>query len=378
MADLVILGNGFDLSVGMKTSYKDFFSIDTPDNGRSRIISYPGKNEVRSYNYSFWDIVFRKLMIHCYKIENWYDVEDTIYQLIRVINSSNFLNHGYVFELYKSYKSKNPGQDSKSYPEGFSAIKADLAFYCEEKFRGTTVESFIGFLFNELRIFESEFSKYIEYVDSINGSKTDEAIAIKIAHLLYKGNSIRDKRAALQEDFIRASEGKPVSTNESSILSFNYTRLKDRITVFNIVNVHGLAKDGDIIFGIDDTKEIPPTSPLYKFTKTSRIMSSQQTDLKKSHQILPESIESISFYGHSLNPFDYSYFQSIFDHYDIYRSSVMLKFYYSKYKDDAKDEQLDRIIRLMKKYGSTMDNKDHGENLIHKLILENRLSLIEI
>ena len=32
----------------------------------------------------------------------------------------------------------------------------------------------------------------------------------------------------------------------------------------------------------------------------------------------------------------------------------------------------------MNAYGSTMDNKDHGKNLMHKLLLEGRLSVKEL
>ena len=37
-----------------------------------------------------------------------------------------------------------------------------------------------------------------------------------------------------------------------------------------------------------------------------------------------------------------------------------------------------RVTALLSAYGETMDNKDHGKNLIHKLILEGRLAIVEI
>ena len=33
------------------------------------------------------------------------------------------------------------------------------------------------------------------------------------------------------------------------------------------------------------------------------------------------------------------------------------------------------VVRLLTKYGETLDNADHGRNLIHKLLLEGRLAV---
>ena len=83
---------------------------------------------------------------------------------------------------------------------------------------------------------------------------------------------------------------------------------------------------------------------------------------------------TIKFYGHSLNEADYSYFQSIFDYYNLYGNArVALVFYYSK-----GFEQTDSIYRLINTYGTTLPNKAQGKNLMHKLLLENRLKIIEI
>ena len=100
-------------------------------------------------------------------------------------------------------------------------------------------------------------------------------------------------------------------------------------------------------------------------------------DTNNPNNILPKNdgtpIE-IKFYGHSLSEADYSYFQSIFDYYHIYdNSNVSLLFYYSEGY-----EQIDSIYKLINDYGKTMINQDQGKNLIHKLLLENRLKIIKL
>lgn len=72
-------------------------------------------------------------------------------------------------------------------------------------------------------------------------------------------------------------------------------------------------------------------------------------------------------------------FQSIFDYYNIYESDINVTFYYVDYdKKMAFTNQMEGVINLMKKYGHTMGNKNHGKNLLHKLSLEGRLKIQEV
>ena len=36
------------------------------------------------------------------------------------------------------------------------------------------------------------------------------------------------------------------------------------------------------------------------------------------------------------------------------------------------------VIELMNDYGNTASNKSRGKNLLHKLILENRIKIVEV
>ena len=77
---------------------------------------------------------------------------------------------------------------------------------------------------------------------------------------------------------------------------------------------------------------------------------------------------------------DYSYFESIFDQYDIFHSDVKLKFYY--YKGNSEEEArknerevMRKVVNLVTSYGLTL-RKEHGENIINKMMLEQRLTII--
>ena len=93
-----------------------------------------------------------------------------------------------------------------------------------------------------------------------------------------------------------------------------------------------------------------------------------------SHQI-----KQIVFFGHSLGPADYSYFQSVFDYLNIYENNVKIIFGFSPYGDLSVDAaahvQESRVAALFDEYGKSMDNQAHENNLLHKLLFENRLSI---
>ena len=155
-------------------------------------------------------------------------------------------------------------------------------------------------------------------------------------------------------------------------------------------NVHGRL-DGEIIFGIDG-KGLMDDSSAIPFTKTFRVLNSG----KSADGILfwtctssnvDRATDVIKFYGHSLGEADYSYFQALFDGVDIYESHTKLIFYYRPWKQGDGTKVTDqkaricisgKVTKLMTAYGATLDNKDHGENLLHKMLLEGRLIIKQI
>lgn len=222
----------------------------------------------------------------------------------------------------------------------------------------SSTKKLYGFLYTELLRFEDHFKGYL----SNEVSKTNSYLA--------KANERIDK----------------LTNNErTNILSFNYTSpFKDSSNIVNFRNVHG-DLDHHCIIGIDQVSingngNRDDDEYNYRFTKTYRIMQ-LASDRQEKH-ILNKNIKSIVFYGHSLAAADYSYFQSIFDFYSIYDSDVTLVFYYSVYDKNKKEEiiktQFDSIRKLLLEYGDTLDNKDHGKNLLHKLLLEDRLIIKEL
>ncbi|WP_420844023.1 AbiH family protein [Lentilactobacillus parakefiri] len=174
------------------------------------------------------------------------------------------------------------------------------------------------------------------------------------------------------------------------MISFNYTLPflynKDSSNFLQVYkNVHGhidnrifnkteKGETSSIIFGID-SQGINSKSPEYKFTKTYRTLD---TTYKTVKDLLNHNISEIIFYGHSLNKSDFSYFMAVFDNFDIYNNTKLsLTFAYNSTVPHDKIDKFNQVSNLMFEYGRTLNN-NHGNNLLHKLIIEGRISLKDI
>lgn len=180
------------------------------------------------------------------------------------------------------------------------------------------------------------------------------------------------------------------------ILNFNYTSIiTNKINNFSKSddfmasvlerNIHGKLDDEnhDIIFGID-SKEVNSKSPAYQFTKTYRVMRQSISNTVLDIIRIRNDYDYIYFYGHSLGEQDYSYFQSIFDIINLYSGKTVLRFLYSPYHKEPNENIIyeqnftANVAKLIESYGESFETeKIKGKNLLHRLILENRLEIIE-
>lgn len=413
-SQLLILGNGFDLHCGLQSSYKDFFQSTILDTIGERFSLL----HIKAKSLGFWEALLLEYCKTYGNIDyNWCDIETIIKDTILSIGNNN---KGIAFNALENVKrNEDPNDVIKTINdpiEKFVYQKCMSIYYSFDRRKiysnNEAFSSLIDYFLKELHKFERKFCKYIknQIVNPYNEKEVNEQYIVNAMNLLktltgftdLKYDSIHDiieqqdeddceeplpttNQPSCQEIYILSKEFNNLySTN---ILSFNYTALFDILQVnspclYN--NVHGKlcthpcaenCTDCNIIFGIDDTviQSQDDDSGLYKFSKTYRKMLNSDAGT----HILPSKdnqLIEIKFYGHSLNEADYSYFQSIFNYYNLYENNnVSLIFYYSNGY-----EQTDKVYRLINTYGKTLSNKDQGKNLTHKLLLENRLKIVEI
>ncbi len=411
-SQLVILGNGFDLQCGLKSRYEDFF--------KSSILNASSENSghpaIRKDCSGFWEtLLFGYYIQYGDKDYKWCDIEaiikDTLLNIINVEFNSAFIC---------VYNKRDPIEDARHIDD---EIRRYLFKYC-----ATTLYSFLTQtqdfseqkmlsclmrnLLQELKNFERRFCNYIK--DCIMNSRKENQLntdyIINAVNLLKKITGFSNRNFVVLGDIIHkelkefeeiiSPSQSTITIREANvlskeflnlkhthILSFNYTNIFDILDVkspFLYSNVHGKLCNSqcnescslsNIIFGIDDNiiQSQSKDTELQLFSKTYRKMFNTNTPTS----ILPPNDDTpvtLKFYGHSLSAADYSYFQSIFDYYNLYsNSNISLNFYYSE-----RHEQTDAIYRLINIYGKSLSNKEQGKNLIHKLLLENRLNIIKI
>ncbi len=360
---LLIIGNGFDLECGLRSRFIDFFSSRIKTSQRdftvddNDVASTP--EELVSAFPTIWDLILRDK-----QDANWFDIEKTIEMWVS----------GITPEITKIPNWCNL-QHRRDYPTNKTQV--NIGSYCKgrlSKFDEYISEDrVLALLVDDLHLLEKQFASYLR-----EQTYTSKPVGEQNAN--YHQTACGNLQTLLSESL----PSDPEQLLSYSVLSFNYTGpfaissngIGQRVAY---TNIHGLCREGEeIIFGIDG-KENLVYEIARPFTKTYRLLSLGGPNAR---DVVRSDTRCIKLYGHSLSDADYSYFQAIFDAVHLYSSDVSLVFFYRCF--DEKDplihrsEMMNKVVSLLTAYGATLENRDHGKNLIHKLLLEGRLSVQEI
>ena len=398
-SQVLVLGNGFDLQCGLKTRFEDFMQtriakvkkiedmLSSSEAIPSITVQRPDGHELYGSNLSYflwgenltvWDFI----LLEDKQQRAWYDVEECIKDWVDY-SSPSASSRPHIRQICDAFV--KPNKDH--WPDLHGPIKADqcVPAYAVDLYSWNgQPNSLLDILFNQLYYFEVSFAGYIK-----NQIRFNDCYSSRVDNLLSCLANDEMPERVLGMD---AAGGRYLASPESTnILDFNYTepvkpRWEYRPTC---LNVHGLAYEQNIVFGIDGTN-ISPEQECYaeivKFTKTYRIMA--LNSIPHPSLVLPylssdpdSATGTIKFFGHSLAEADYSYFQAIFDEVSLYESNTRLIFYYNKKRpggENAQEEMFEKVNHLITTYGQTLDNKNHGRNLLHKLLLEGRLIIKQV
>lgn len=372
MEELYILGNGFDLYLGLKTKYSDYFKNRKISEEFFEKIKLIFKNSIGSYNYDARGKVYAvfnydEALLNMQIIQLYKDIEKNLFYLYLIFLKKCDLNWNevesnilpFIRDTSKIFELKMEtilGNIEKN--EMYKYLLIAKVIIKDRKNL-----NFLDFMMEQLNLFEKDFGNYI---GSLELKEKNENRLINIFRTTCRKKIINFNYSIFLQDLI--DRYKDIAFSEIEIAR----RIK---SIESIVNIHGDFKNP--IFGIDSHNS---EEQFQNFTKTSRILNNDTVgnfELPK-----PEKLGTINFFGHSLSEADYSYFQSLFDYYDIYSSNIKLNFMYSEYdKNDltrAKRETHNNVVKLMNNYGEKLENKDKGKNLLHKLLIENRIKLINV
>ncbi len=365
---ILIIGNGFDLQCNLKSRFKDYFELSEVEDKLTKLENWVIKSafviDSKIKEGYFSDITIIDLLMMNDGYDNWFDVENKVKELVYgeknnwfsrfndIIGSADKVFHDRVKELL--IESAKKVEESKTKLMALHLFSDDFYEY-KTKSKIKTKKEANRFLYEQLMKFEFNFTKYL--IKTLNENSNYESAA---------------------RGLINAIQYTP-DCGFNGIFSFNYSR-PNVLNDYAAINIHGTLESSKIIIGIDGSEKDYDTDSFY-FTKSYRIMSNSD-ECKTNGFKLPDELERITFYGHSLNLQDYAYFQSIFDKYDIYNSEIHLNFCYSIYEktraEEITNEYYNRISALIDRYGKSFDNLSKGKNLFTKLLLENRIKIIEI
>ena len=382
LKQLIVLGNGFDLASGLKSTYYDFFDY---------IYGQPIVNNTNSNN--FWYKIFQN-----YKedtIEDWADIEEQI--LVQLKNIEYLYNEKILIEGRGDSETSSLAESEHKENNIPNNLYVTLEFLLPYFVKVRSEKTTQNILKKQLLILEDDFRKYLL---SITKENADDRIYYKYymkSKVLNKYIQLCNSSESHNSDLVSKLENttifnhspqikkfdetlseiyKEKNSNENLVLTFNYTKVWD---VENVRNIHGDLDNGNIIFGIDYDKlnNNFKKAPI-EFSKSYRVL---ENGLISTFDISSD-IDIIKIYGHGLGKADYSYYQSIFDSVDLYHGKTKVMFFWSDYEGKEK-EQIHKdfvkgVTNLIEEYGTTFTNKDHGRNLFTKLLLENRLTIQEI
>jgi|GEM_PF-286325 len=362
---LVIIGNGFDLECGLPSGFGNFAKVRQEYflEGRQEQVGENGESaEPLTFAKTIWDEVLGNL-----GNGNWCDVESAIARWLVPEAKGKSLLDRTLAKLEEEAGSRVFLYDPEKLEDVVARYLHDI--YLKSCRSWPTKERLLEITHEDLGKLEHDFACYLE-----NAVEQTEGYHAKARQLMCE--LIHQERPS--------KKGYDI---EESVLSFNYTQpvkdLRSDEHDISFVNIHGKL-GGEIVFGIDGTDRMsdPGVMP---FTKTYRLMALDLPDIGSLVRTAPATPSMdygtvmIKFYGHSLGEADYSYFQAIFDAVRLYEGDTRLIFYFRSHdgvdESSARSDMMQKAIRLLAAYGNTLDNKDHGKNLIHKLLIEGRLSV---
>lgn len=427
-SQLIVLGNGFDLHCGLKSSYKDFLYYVITQKYTNYFLSdseeASDRNEAieKAFADSANYVGVRRIHFDAIYFERNVKMNDTIFpdiniwylvlfheKLVQSLNqSSNWSDIESVIEKYVSgkfiFNNDNGKQSQKTFIDilvdtifsyGFerNILSKEIMEQVEYKLAGLLLyhllnreddcyeikekieeirkkhDNSISWRFDEAQIKEFELrikeEERPEVVNILINLLMGELHKLEIDFQTYLiQETEREEYKSKAENFLQtivSDGGYPLSY---SVFSFNYTNScsGNLGTQVAFRNVHGalnqIPNESKIIFGIDNISSDSRAEDIgYRFTKSYRTMrlytelENDKTFGDKIDNIFTKDMDVIKFYGHSLARADYSYFQYIFDMYDLYNSNIKLIFYYSKIEgrtvEEVRQEQYRNITKLI-------------------------------
>jgi hypothetical protein len=278
---VLVLGNGFDLDLGLKTSYKDFWESEfCPKNYPAPLIHHLNQRWPDNLEAVKWYDLENELLNYYKGLHNLKDGEDILTEEERVF-LKDFTSYGYACRWYDDKIDLMQSLVDK----GVLKYRAHPVPAMDEHLKEDALKSPIWRDRKALELIKEGLYKYLKSIEK----PIPESLSVAFHLLLSISKCVE-------------------AGNTVSIYTFNYTRIQ--MQGHNLRDVpanymHGSCEDGKIIVG---TRDGTPIEPEYDFLQKVMDDSFNPPDIVSA---LNKTDEVIIF-GHSLGENDRQYFEQFF------------------------------------------------------------------
>lgn len=376
----LVIGNGYDLHCGLKSSYADFFMRDADKNNyfNNWLDDFKEKINLNAFTteqskedvwvefksideLNIWDLFFyietKTTNQNNKEAWLWCDIETVMYNSLKSYDSRECNTNLFRWEhVYKAITKKMPKEFK--FWKIYVMAKVVLEKRNMEGFKN--IDEFYCYILDELNQFEKEFGKFID-----KKRYPYRNFLTKIPNTDFEKRSKMTLQELCNVD------------NLVSIDSFNYDDIGDENLNKILHNINGNLENP--IFGIDSNL-CRASDPRFIFTKTNRRMELEMIDFECQKDI---AFDNVIVYGHSLSSNDYSYFFPLLDKLEMtnFLSNKKIIFGFSVY-DMEKETEIKRknrlnIQKLFEAYANYKGLKDVNR-LLDSLTTQNRVLTYEI
>ena len=348
--NVLVLGNGFDLHLKLKSSFSDFFKeevLDEKSNFKSQEKNlllfllflrfyYRGRSTKTFYRTIYEDD------------PSWMDVEGFIKELATEPQMLDNIHRAMSFRVSGVNYSLNT--DPFLIIIGSFLAKLDLP---KDNYDKNTLKNLLA---DNLTDFEKRFSTFLK-----------------------KQLNLRENYHLEQEQFVDhiISSLDQVHTGyQLQVINFNYTG--GLPSDYHEANVHGKINK-KVVIGYDSTQDAVTNDDIFELSKDWR-----KIDIDFKSPAFSNNINSIIFYGHSLGEQDYPYFFELFDKCDLINSNyTRLFFCFSLWDEsDGRKKSLEhyqmnasKLLNAYERYHNPTLSKN---TIVTKLKTQQRLLFKEI
>lgn len=324
MNRIIIVGNGFDLAHGVKTSYKDFIEW------------YFGKviESLRKNFFSYKDDFLA--------IETIYDAIDMFTYTyntksnLEIIKNMKDIGKEFTFKFSPLFERIIKDVENKGW------VDIEMDYYEILKEYALNKRGDVKQLNDELYYIEKKLIEYLKEVENgyFSPSPIIKTFGGEIKKMIYENIDPRDLSIKYHILSRNKEQDKQDKQNRVVLLNFNYTEIADKYIEnendgFSVIHIHGkLDDEGSVIFGYGDEldkkyKEIEELNDNECLEKVKSVKYLERDNYRKMQAFIESEPFQVYVMGHSCGNSDRTLLNTIFEH----ENCVSIKPFYYAYKD---------------------------------------------